>query len=54
MKTITDTNGEIVESDTWDNTKGVKRTHELVICSFIIPEGPFAGFTAAFVGFFVP
>ena len=54
MKTITDTNGEIVESDTWDNTKGVKRNHELVICSFIIPEGPFAGFTAEFVGFFVP
>ncbi len=44
----------MVEEVSFDNTRGVDRNHELVTCSFIIPIGPFTGYTADFVGFFVP
>ena len=52
--TITAPDGTVVESDTWDNTRGVARNRDLVTCSFVIPVGPFAGHRADFVGFFVP
>jgi hypothetical protein len=52
--TITAPDGTVVESDTWDNSAGVGRNHDLVVCSFVIPIGPLAGHTAEFEGFFVP
>ncbi len=52
--TVTAPDGTVVESETWDNSQGVARNHELVTCSFIIPVGPFTGHRADFKGFFVP
>lgn len=52
--TVTAPDGAVVESVTWDNAQGVDNNKELVTCSFTIPIGPFAGFTADFVGFFIP
>lgn len=45
--------GSVVESETWDNASGVDRSQELVVCSFVIPIGPFTDHTAYFEGFFV-
>ena len=45
--------GSVVESETWDNTSGVDRRQDLVVCSFVIPIGPFTNHTAYFEGFFV-
>jgi hypothetical protein len=52
--TITAPDGTVVERLTWDNTQGVQRNQTLVTCSFIIPIGPYTGYTADFTGFFVP
>ena len=52
--TVTDPDGNVVESVTWDTTQGVEHNQELVTCSFDIPIGPFAHHTADFVGFFIP
>jgi hypothetical protein len=52
--TVTAPDGTVVESLTWDNTQGVAVNHELVTCSFIIPEGPLTGYQADFEGYFVP
>lgn len=51
---LTAPDGTVVEFATWDHTQGVERNHELVTCSFVIPIGPFTGYRADFVGFFVP
>ena len=51
---VTAPDGTVVEEVSFDNTQGIDRNHELVTCSFIIPIGPFTGYTADFVGFFVP
>ena len=51
---VTRPDGTVVEEVTFDNSAGVARNHELVTCSFIIPIGPFAGYRADFVGYFVP
>lgn len=45
--------GTVVQQVTWDQAQGVDRQQELVTCSFIIPIGEFAGYSADFVGFFV-
>lgn len=52
--TVTRPDGTVVEEVSYDNTSGVDRHHDLVVCSFVIPVGPFAGFTADFEGFFIP
>jgi hypothetical protein len=52
--TVTDTDGAVVESESWHHSQGVDRNRELVTCSFIIPVGPFTGYTASFEGFFAP
>ncbi len=52
--TVTAPDGTVVERLTWDNTQGVERNHVLVTCGFIIPIGPYTGYTAEFTGFFVP
>jgi hypothetical protein len=52
--TITAPDGTVIESDTWDNSAGVRRNHDLVVCSFVIPIHSLAGHTAEFEGFFVP
>ena len=46
--------GTIVEDVTWEHSAGVDVSHELVTCSFVIPIGSLAGYTATFTGFFVP
>lgn len=51
---VTAPDGTVVETDTWDNSLGVAQNRELVTCGFVIPIGPFAGYRAEFVGFFVP
>ena len=45
--------GTVVQQVTWDQSQGVGENRELVTCSFIIPIGEFAGYSADFVGFFV-
>lgn len=52
--TVTAPDGSVVETETWDNSQGVERNHEVVTCSFTIPIGPFTGHLAEFEGFFVP
>jgi hypothetical protein len=52
--TVTDTDGDVVDSETWHHSDGVDRNRELVTCSFVIPVGPFTGYTATFEGFFAP
>ena len=51
---VTAPDGTVVEEVSFDDTQGVAHNHELVTCSFIIPIGVFEGYTADFVGFFVP
>jgi hypothetical protein len=51
---VTAPDGTVVESETWDNTSGVERNQDVVTCSFVIPIGPLTGYTADFVGFFLP
>jgi len=51
---VTAPDGTVVESETWDHASGVRQSHDLVVCSFVIPIGPLTGHTADFVGFFVP
>jgi hypothetical protein len=51
---VTAPDGTVEEEVSFDDTQGVAHHHELVTCSFIIPVGPFTGYTADFVGFFVP
>jgi hypothetical protein len=51
--TVTAPDGTVVEDVTWDHSQGVDRTHELVTCGFVIPEGPLLGFAADFVGYFI-
>ena len=51
---VTAPDGTVVESETWDHASGVEQSHDLVVCSFVIPIGPLTGHTADFVGFFVP
>jgi hypothetical protein len=50
---VTAPDGTVVESATWDNADGVEHNQALVTCSFIIPIGPFTGYTADFVGSFI-
>ena len=50
--TVTAPDGAVVVS--WTDTQGVEQNHELVTCSFIIPQGPLTGYTASYEGFFVP
>ena len=52
--TVTDTEGNVVESESWHHRDGVDRSRDLVTCSFVIPVGPFTGYTASFEGFFAP
>jgi hypothetical protein len=52
--TMVDPQGNVVPSETWDNTQGVERNQDLVTCSFEIPVGPLAGNVVTFEGFFVP
>jgi hypothetical protein len=52
--TVTDTDGNVVEEVSYDHSQGVDNNKDLVTCSFIIPIGPFTGYTADFVGYFVP
>ena len=52
--TVTDTDGAVVDSESWHHAGGVERNHDLVTCSFTIPVGPFTGYTASFTGFLVP
>ena len=51
---VTAPDGTVVEEVSFDNTQGVEHNHELITCSFIIPIGAFEGYSADFVGFFVP
>ena len=51
---VTDPDGVVVESVTWDNSDGVEQNHELITCSFVIPIGPLTGYTADFLGYFIP
>jgi len=46
--------GTVVEQLTWDYSQGVDVSSDLVTCSFIIPIGDLTGYTANFVGYFVP
>jgi hypothetical protein len=46
--------GTVIESVTWDYSQGVDVSNELITCSFIIPIGDLTGYTANFVGYFVP
>lgn len=46
--------GTVIESVTWDYSQGVDGNNELITCSFIIPIGDLTGYTANFVGYFVP
>jgi len=50
---VTMPDGTVVESVTWDHTDGVQHTRDLVTCSFMIPIGPFSGYRADFVGYFI-
>lgn len=52
--TLTAPDGTVDEAESWDNTSGVRRHHELITCGFVIPVGPLTGYQADFVGFFVP
>jgi hypothetical protein len=52
--TVADTEGDVVDSESWDHSDGVNRNRDLVTCSFVIPVGPFTGYTASFEGFFAP
>ena len=52
--TMTDPDGHLVPSESWDNSQGVDRNKDLVTCSFVIPEGPLKGHLVVFEGFFVP
>jgi hypothetical protein len=51
---VTAPDGTVVESVTWDTSDGVDNNHELITCFFIIPIGDLTGYTADFIGFFVP
>ena len=51
---VTAPDGTVVEDVTWDHSHGVDVHHELVTCSFVIPEGPLTGYVADFEGYFVP
>ena len=51
---VTFPDGTVVDDATWDNSQGVARHHDLVICSFIIPIGDLAGAEATFTGYFIP
>jgi hypothetical protein len=46
--------GTVVEYATWDYSQGVDVSNELITCSFIIPIGDLTGYTANFIGYFVP
>lgn len=50
---LTAPDGTVVEAVTFDHSQGVDRNRDLVTCGFIIPEGPFTGFSADFVGYFI-
>lgn len=52
--TVTAPDGTVVESASFDHADGVQRNQETVTCGFVIPVGPFTGYQADFVGFFVP
>jgi hypothetical protein len=52
--TVVDPDGDVVESESWQHSDGVDRNQDLVTCSFVIPVGPFTGYTAHFEGFFAP
>lgn len=52
--TLTAPDGTVDEAESWDNTAGVSRNHELITCGFVIPVGPLTGYQADFVGYFVP
>ena len=46
--------GTVVEDVTWEHSQGVDVATDLVTCWFVIPIGDLTGYTAYFVGFFVP
>ncbi|SDI98586.1 hypothetical protein SAMN05192558_104195 [Actinokineospora alba] len=50
---VTAPDGTVVENVTWDHSQGVDRNRDLVTCGFVIPEGPFIGHAADFVGYFI-
>lgn len=52
--TVTAPDGTVDQAASWDNTEGIRRTHELITCGFVIPIGPLTGYQADFVGYFVP
>src|SRR5688572_12953091 len=52
--TVTDTEGDVGDSESWHHSDGADRNRDLVTCSFVIPVGPFTGYTASFEGFFAP
>ena len=51
---VTSPDGVVVPDVTWDHSLGVANNHELVTCSFMITIGPFAGYRADFIGYFIP
>jgi hypothetical protein len=51
---VTAPDGTVVEAVSYDHSRGVGHNRELVTCGFVIPIGGFEGYTADFVGFFVP
>ena len=51
---VTAPDGTVVEAVSYDHSQGIGRNRELVTCSFVIPIGGFEGYTADFVGYFVP
>lgn len=52
--TVTAPGGEIVEQFSWYRDQGITQNHELITCSFIIPVGELTGYSADFIGYFVP
>jgi hypothetical protein len=46
--------GTVIQPLTWDDSQGVDVSMDLITCSFIIPIGDLTGYTAYFVGYFVP
>jgi hypothetical protein len=51
--TLTAPDGAVVDSETWDQSQGVERNHELVTCGFVIPVGPLTDHEVELVGFFL-
>ena len=51
---MTAPDGTIVEQFSWYSDQGVDQNHELITCSFTIPIGDLTGYSADFIGYFVP